>query len=112
MNEINKRNLSEQTTFRLIEIIRIKDYFRQEINQRKSCIKNLGSCATAFDYIDEVLIVLSTTSSGVWSLYHFVCRCCLSTNWNSKCKFHPNFFSSNRNNQKITKHNKKQKEKT
>ena len=41
-------------------------------------------------------------------MYHFICKCCWSTSWNSKCKFYVNFFS-NKNNQKITKHNKKQK---
>ena len=64
MNEINKINLSEQTKFRLSEIIGIENYFHQEINQRKSCSKKLSKYVTAFDYIDKILIVLSTTSSG------------------------------------------------
>ena len=37
---IDKTILSEQTIFRLIEIIGIENYFYQEINQRKSCSKN------------------------------------------------------------------------
>ena len=65
MNEINKINLSEQTKFRLSEIIGIENYFHQEINQRKSCSKKLNKYVTAFDYIDKILIVLSATSSGV-----------------------------------------------
>ena len=65
MNEINKRNLSEQTKSRLSEIIGIENYFHQEINQRKLCSKNLSKYVTAFDYIDKILIVLSATSSGV-----------------------------------------------
>ena len=65
MNEINKINLSEQTKFRLSEIIGIENYFHQEINQRKSCSKKLSKYVTAFDYIEKILIVLSTTSSGV-----------------------------------------------
>ena len=65
MNEINKINLSEQTKFRLSEIIGIENYFHQEINQRKSCSKKLSKYVTAFDYIDKILIVLSATSSGV-----------------------------------------------
>ena len=64
MNEINKTNLSEQTKFRLSEIIGIENYFHQEINQRKSCSKKLNKYVTAFDYIDKILIVLSATSSG------------------------------------------------
>ena len=65
MNKINKRNLSEQTKFRLSEIIGVENYFHQEINQRKSCNKKLSKYVTAFDYIDKILIVLSATSSGV-----------------------------------------------
>ena len=62
---IDKTNLSEQTKFRLSEIIGIENYFYQEINQRKSCSKKLNKYVTAFDYIDKILIVLSATSSGV-----------------------------------------------
>ena len=62
---INKTNLSEQTKFRLSEIIGIENYFHQEINQRKSCSKKLNKYVTTFDYIDKILIVLSATSSGV-----------------------------------------------
>ena len=65
MNEINKINLSEQTKFRLSEIIGIENYFHQEINQRKSCIKKLGKYVTAFDYIDKILIILSAIAGGV-----------------------------------------------
>ena len=46
-------------------MIGIKNYFYNQINQRKSCSKKLNKYVTAFDYIDKVLIVLSTTSSGV-----------------------------------------------
>ena len=59
---IGKTNLSEQTNFRLSEIIEIENYFHQEINQRKSRSKNY---VTTFRYIDKTLIVLSAISSGV-----------------------------------------------
>ena len=62
---IDKTILSEQTKFRLSEIIGIENYFYQEINQRKSCSKKLNKYVTTFDYIDKILIVLSATSSGV-----------------------------------------------
>ena len=65
MNEINKTNLSEQTKFRLSEIIGIENYFHEEINQRKSCSKKLSKYVTTFDYIDNILIVLSVTSGRV-----------------------------------------------
>ena len=62
---IDKTILSEQTKFRLSEIIGIENYFYQEINQRKSCSKKLNKYVTVFDYIDKILIVLRTTSGGV-----------------------------------------------
>ena len=62
MNEINKINLSEQTKFRLSDIIGIENYFHQEIYQRKSYSKKISKHV---DYIDKVLIVLSATSAGV-----------------------------------------------
>ena len=42
IEEIYKINLTEQTKFRLNEIIGIENYFYQEINQRKSCSKKLN----------------------------------------------------------------------
>ena len=54
MNDISKINLSEQTKFRLSQIVGIKDYFFQEINQRKSYWKKLSKYVTTFDYIDKI----------------------------------------------------------
>ena len=65
MNGSNKINMSEQTKFRPSEIIGIENYFNQEINQRKSCNKELSKYVTAFNYIDKIFIVLSATSSDV-----------------------------------------------
>ena len=44
LKTIDKRILSEQTKFRLSEIIGIENYFYQEINQRQSCRKKLNKC--------------------------------------------------------------------
>ena len=60
MDEINKIKLSELTKFRLSEIIGIENYSYQEINQRKSYSKKLSKYVTTFDYIDKILIVLSS----------------------------------------------------
>ena len=62
---IDKKNLSEQTKFRLSQIIRIENYFYLEINERKSCAKKLNKYITVFEYIDKILIILSATSGGV-----------------------------------------------
>ena len=64
MDEIDKTNSSDQTKFRLHEITKIENYFNQEINQTKLCIKKLSQYVAAFDYIDKVAIVLSATTGG------------------------------------------------
>ena len=63
--EIDRTNLTEQTRIRLNKITEIENCFYQKINQRKLCSKKLSKYVAAFDYIDKVLIVLSTTSGGV-----------------------------------------------
>ena len=72
MDKIDKKKLSDQTKFRLSEIIfrlseiiGIENYFYQEINQQKSNSKKLNKYVTTFDYIDKILIILSVTSSGI-----------------------------------------------
>ena len=65
MNQIDKKNLTDQIKFRLNEITKIENYFNAEINQRKLWSKKLGKSVAAFDYIDKVLIVLSATTGGV-----------------------------------------------
>ena len=73
IEEIDKTILSEQTKFRLGEISKIENYFYQEINQRKLC--SLGKYVAVFDYIGQILIVLSggvsvisfTTIAGIAS---------------------------------------------
>ena len=103
MNEINKRNLSEQTKYRSSEIIGTENYFHQEISQRKLCINKLSKYVNLrLLYIDKTrLIVLSAITGGVSTISY-------TNSKNSKSKFYFSFFSNNKNN-KITKHNKKQK---
>ena len=62
---IDRTNFTNQTKLRLDEISKIENYFIEEINQRKSCSKKLSKYVSVFDYIDQALIVLSATSSGV-----------------------------------------------
>ena len=57
---LDRTDLSEQTKFRLDEISKIENYFIEEINQRKSCSQKLSKYVTTFDYINKLLIVLST----------------------------------------------------
>ena len=62
---IDRTKLTEETNFHLDEMMKIENYFHEEINQRKSCSKKLSKYVAAFDYIDKILIVLSATTGGV-----------------------------------------------
>ena len=69
MNEIDKTNLTDLTKIRLNKISEIENCFNQEINQKKSCSKNLGKYVAAFDHIDKILNVLSAASGGVCIIF-------------------------------------------
>ena len=103
MNEIDKTGLSDQTKFRLYEIIKIENYFNLEINQRKLCSKKLRKYVSAFDYIDKICIFFKSNNRSA--------NCCWRSCRNSKCWIYYCIFFSTRNNEKIIKNNKKQKEK-
>ena len=94
-----QNNLTNQTKFRSDEISKTENYFINEIYQKKSCSKKLSKYVAVFNYINQAL------------MNYFVYKYCWSTSWNSKYKSYFIFFSNNRNSQKITEHNKKQKEK-
>ena len=66
---VNTSNLSDQTKFRLNEIIKIENYFNSEIQERKIMSKKLSKYIAAFDYFDKALIVLSAASGGVSIIY-------------------------------------------
>ena len=51
---IDKRNLTNQTKFRLGEISKIENYFIKENNQRKSCSKKLSKYVAVFDYMTKL----------------------------------------------------------
>ena len=47
--------------YRLDEINKIRDYFNNEINERKGIIKKLNKYIVSFDYLDEIFIALSAS---------------------------------------------------
>ena len=49
-----KTDLTEQTKFRLSEIIGIENYFYRDTNERKSYIRKLHKYITTFEYIDKI----------------------------------------------------------
>ena len=47
--------------YRLDEINKIRDYFNNEIKERKDIIKKLNKCLVSFDYLDKIFITLSAS---------------------------------------------------
>ena len=47
--------------YRLNQIDKIKDYFSNEINERKDIIKKLNKYIVRFDYLDKLFITLSAS---------------------------------------------------
>ena len=62
MNNVNK--------YRLDEINKIKDYFNNEIKERKDIIKKLNKYLVSFDYLDKIFIALSA-SFGTLSIVSY-----------------------------------------
>ena len=52
--------LNEQTSYILIEIGKIKDYFDREIKDQELLIKKLSKYITGFDYTDKILTIFLT----------------------------------------------------
>ena len=70
MDQIDKRKLSDQTKFRLVEIKKIETYFHKEINQRRLCSKKVNKHVITFNYIDKISIVLNATTGGICIIFH------------------------------------------
>ena len=59
MNDIIE--LTDVNKYRLDEINKIRDYFNNEIKERKDIIKKLNKYLVSFDYLDKIFITLSTS---------------------------------------------------
>ena len=53
--------LTDVNKYRLGEINEIKEYFDNEIKERKDMIKKLNKYIVSFDYLDKIFITLSAT---------------------------------------------------
>ena len=51
--------LTDVNTYRLDEINKIRDYFNNQIKERKDIIKKLNKYSVSFDYLDKIFITLS-----------------------------------------------------
>ena len=54
----NLLELIDVNKYRLDEINKIRDYFNNEIKERKDISKNLNKYLVSFDYLDEIFIAL------------------------------------------------------
>ena len=59
MNNIIK--LTDVNKYRLDEINKIRDYFKNEIKERKDLLKKLNKYLVSFDYLDKIFITLSAS---------------------------------------------------
>ena len=53
--------LTDVNKYRLDEINKIRDYFNNEITERKDIIKKLNKYLVSFDYLDKIFITLSAS---------------------------------------------------
>ena len=61
MNNLNVIELSDVNKYRLDEINKIRDYFNNEIKERKDIIKKLNKYFVSFDYLNKIFITLSAS---------------------------------------------------
>ena len=54
-------NMNNINNYRLNEINKTKDYFNNEINERKNIIKKLNKHLVTLDYLDRIFITLSAS---------------------------------------------------
>ena len=57
----NVIELTNVNKYRLDEINKIRNYFNNEIKERKNIIKKLNKYLVSFDYLDEIFIALSAS---------------------------------------------------
>ena len=61
MNNLNVIELTNVNKYRLDEINKIRDYFNNEIKERKDINKKLNKYIVSFDYLDKIFITLSAS---------------------------------------------------
>ena len=60
---MNNLELTDINNYRVNEINKTRDYFNNEINERKDIIKKLNKYIVSFDYLDKIFIALSASLS-------------------------------------------------
>ena len=62
---MNNLELTDVNKYRLDEINKIKEYFDNEIKEKKGIIKKLNKYIVSFDYLDKIFITLSASQATV-----------------------------------------------
>ena len=58
---MNNLELTDVNKYRLDEINKIKEYFDNEIKERKDILKKLNKYLVSFDYLDKIIITLTAS---------------------------------------------------
>ena len=58
---MNNLELRDINNYRLNEINKVKDYFNDEINERKNIIKKIYKYIVTINYLDKIFITLSAS---------------------------------------------------
>ena len=58
---MNNLELTYVNNYRINQIDKLKDYFNNEINERKYIIKKLNKYIVSFDYLDKIFVTLSAS---------------------------------------------------
>ena len=61
MNNLNVIELADANKYRLDKINKIRDYFNNEIKERRDIIKKLNKYLVSFYYLDKIFITLSAS---------------------------------------------------
>ena len=82
-------NLEDQSSYRLSEISKIKDYFNEEIQHQQSLTNKLSKYLTILDYLNKMLTVVLTVFSSTNIFAHvkgknfYIFLIILSVFWNN-----------------------------
>ena len=61
MNDLNVIELTDANKYRLDVINKIREYLKNEIEERKDIMKKLNKYLVNFDYLDKIFITLSAS---------------------------------------------------
>ena len=61
LSSLERSSSESANKYRLDEINKIRDYFNNEIKERKDIIKKLNKYLVSFDYLDKIFIALSAS---------------------------------------------------